>query len=381
MQIGNGFQLRPVVSPLPWSASGTPIASEAMVFFQTETTTTTIFSREDPTRPITDWLVDQLGLDRDSLTAGVLGGILEPLLQIIIVVVVALVAIRLLRRLIRRLIARSKERTTGIDFGDDYRPSTRKGQRLDALGAVGYSVVGVVVWLIALLTILGSTFGINISPLLAGAGILGLAIGFGAQDLVKDMLSGVFMLVEDQYGVGDIVDVGEATGVVEGISLRTTRLRDVTGTLWHVPNGEIRRVGNMSQEWSRALLDIGVAYGSDVDQASQVIKGVADEMYEEDTYRGLFLEAPEIWGVEALSADSIVIRLVIKTKPGEQWAISRELRRRIKLALDEAKIEIPFPQRTIWIRQGDGAGTPLATPGEAEPDAPAEHTEVAHEDS
>lgn len=317
---------------------------------QSDTTTTTIVERVEPTRPLTDGLIDLFNLDADSVTAGFLGRIIEPALQIILIGLLAGLAVRFLRRLIRRLVARSKHDSPGLDFGDLVRTSSRRAQRVDALGAVAESTVSVVIWVIALLIILGTTFGVNITPLLAGAGILGLAIGFGAQDLVKDVISGAFMLIEDQYGVGDVIDVGEATGVVEGIGLRTTRLRDVTGTLWHVPNGEIRRVGNMSQEWSRALLDIGIAYGSDVDEAAAVIKQVADAMYEEDTYSHLFLGNPEIWGVETLSADSVEIRLVIKTRPGEQWAISRELRRRIKLALDEAQIEIPFPQRTVWLR-------------------------------
>jgi small-conductance mechanosensitive channel len=324
-----------------------------MLLAQTDTTTTTLLEREDPSRPLTHWLIDIFNLDSDSLTAGLVGRVIEPLLQIILISLIAFIAIRFLRRGIRRLVARSKIDRPGLDFGDLAPPSTRKAQRVDALGAVAESTVSVVIWLTAFLVILGTTFGIDISPLLAGAGILGVALGFGAQDLVKDVISGIFMLIEDQYGVGDVIDVGEATGVVEGIGLRSTRLRDVTGTLWHVPNGEIRRVGNMSQEWSRALLDIGVAYGSDLDEAAGIIKQVADDMYTEETYSDLFLSEPEIWGIESLSADSVEIRLVIKTKPGEQWAISRELRRRIKLALDQAQIEIPFPQRTVWIRQDD----------------------------
>ena len=337
--------------------------------FEPTTTTTDGVERQDPSRPLTDWLVDVFDVDAESLTAGVLGTIIEPLLQVLLILVIAFVVVRISKRGIRRLVGRSRINRPGLDFGDLTPPSTRKAQRVDALGAVGQSAVGVIVWVIALLTILGSTFGINISPLLAGAGVLGLAVGFGAQHLVNDIISGVFMLLEDQYGVGDVIDVGEAIGVVEGIGLRSTRVRDVTGTLWHVPNGEIRRVGNMSQEWSRALLDIGVAYGTDLDQAAEVIKGVADDMYTEETYSGLFLSEPEIWGIESLSADSVDIRLVIKTKPGEQWAILRELRRRIKLALDQAHIEIPFPQRTVWIRQDDEEETAETARDVSEPTA------------
>jgi small conductance mechanosensitive channel len=175
----------------------------------------------------------------------------------------------------------------------------------------------------------------------------------------------VFILAEDQYGLGDIVDVGEATGVVEGVSLRSTRLRDVQGTLWHVPNGEIRRVGNMSQGWARSLMDISVAYDADLTDAKRIMLAAATEMSEEEEWKPKFLEAPEVWGVEDLSADGVTIRMVIKVLPGEQWSIMRELRQRVKIALDGAGIEIPFPQRTLWVRDDTGspekAPSPLAT--------------------
>ncbi|MEX2487430.1 MAG: mechanosensitive ion channel family protein, partial [Nitriliruptoraceae bacterium] len=181
-------------------------------------------------------------------------------------------------------------------------------------------------------------------------GIVGIALGFGAQDLVKDFLSGVSMLLEDQYGVGDIIDAGDASGKVESISLRTTRVRDVNGTLWHIPNGEIRRIGNMSQGWARALLDIGIGYGADIDASSQIILQVATDMSQEPEFVEDFLDVPEIWGVQELNDSSVDIRLVVKTRPGRQWAIARELRRRIKIAFDAAHVEIPFPQRTVWLR-------------------------------
>lgn len=339
-----------------------------MLALLAQTTTTTV-PAANPARPITDFLVRVFNLPSGSLTAGALGWIIEPLFQIVVAVVVAWIVIRLLRRLNRRVISRIKERPIPASFGrergeDIY--SARRAQRMDTLGTIFSSAIGLVVWTVVIVTILASTFGVNVGPLLAGAGIVGVALGFGAQDLVKDFLSGFFMLVEDQFGVGDVVDVGDATGVVEGLGLRSTRLRDVTGTLWHIPNGEIRRVGNMSQEWSRALLDIAVAYGADIDQAAQVIKDVADEMAHEETYQQLFLADPEIWGVQALGSDSVDIRLVIQTKPGEQWAISRELRRRIKLAFDNAGIEIPFPQRTVWVRRGEAE----TSPAQRDPSAP-----------
>lgn len=314
----------------------------------------------EPSRPLSDFLIDVLDLDPDSFLVSFLEAIAEPVLQIVVIAVVAGLVLWTVRRIGGRVLDHATGRTKPllgpVPVG---RASPRRRQRLEALRTILNSILAVVVWSVALLTVLATTFGINLGPFLAGAGIVGIALGFGAQDLVKDFISGFFMIVEDQYGVGDIADVGEATGVVEGISLRTTRLRDVTGTVWHVPNGEIRRVGNLSQEWSRALLDIGVAYGTDIDGASEVIKRVADEMAGEDPYSELFLADPEVWGVETLGSDSIAIRLVIKTKPGEQWAISRELRRRIKRAFDDSGIEIPFPQRTVWLRRDDDVEEPI----------------------
>lgn len=223
--------------------------------------------------------------------------------------------------------------------------SLRSEQRMDALSGVLRSIVSFVVGLIAGFMILGAV-GIDLRPLLAGAGILGLAVGFGAQSLVKDFLSGVFILVEDQFGVGDIVQIdADAAGTVELVSLRTTRLRAVDGTVWHVPNGQINKVGNKSQLWSRSLLDVEVAYDTDIDHAKQVIQETADRVWKD---HDSVLEQPDLWGVEALGANGVTIRLVVKTTPAEQWRVSRLLRERIKAAFDEAGIEIPFPQQTVW---------------------------------
>jgi small-conductance mechanosensitive channel len=327
----------------------------------------------DPSRPITELLAEWFG---DGPLVELLGIAIDAIAQVLLIVVVASVALWLLRRAIDRGVARASDpdaprgrrlrRRVGLSDSSPATFSARRAQRAEAIGALARSILGVVVWSIAVFTILGTTFAINLGPLVAGAGILGIAIGFGAQDLVKDFLSGVFMLIEDQYGVGDIIDVGEATGVVEGVTLRTTRIRDVTGTLWHVPNGEIARVGNKSQKWSRAILDVGVAYSTDIDTAIALIERVAVEMSEEDGYREQFLDAPDVWGVEALGADSVDIRLVIKTEPAKQFAIARELRRRIKAAFDTAGIEIPFPQRTLWLRRDQNAEVAVPDPVEEE---------------
>ena len=238
--------------------------------------------------------------------------------------------------------------------------SLRAEQRINALTSVLRSVTSAVIFTIAGFLVLGEV-GLNLAPLLAGAGVLGLAIGFGSQALVKDFLSGLFILVEDQFGVGDIVDLdGSTSGTVEAVSLRTTRLRAVDGTVWHVPNGDIRRVGNKSQHWSRALLDIDVSYDTDIDQAKSVIKRVADELWHE---RDEILEEPEVWGVESLGPHSVILRLVVKTRPSDQYAISRELRQRLKEAFDAEGIEIPFQQQTVWNRTDDPPAPTPAKPG------------------
>ncbi|HEX6310460.1 MAG TPA: mechanosensitive ion channel family protein [Acidimicrobiia bacterium] len=286
-------------------------------------------------------------------------------LRVLIILAVAYIVVRVSRRVIRRVVRRLEtgdsetkleqfRRRTGLALLDtsDQMPTARRVQRARTIGVVLRSIVTVLVWTVAALMALGE-LGVNLAPLVAGAGIAGIAIGFGAQTLVRDFLSGIFMLFEDQYGVGDVINVGEATGVVEGVSLRTTRLRDVEGVVWHVPNGEIHRVGNMSQQWSRALLDIEVAYDTDIPTATRVIKDTADAMWQDADWSRLILSEPEVWGVEGLGASSIVIRLVVQTRPLEQWRVARELRARIKRSFDEAGIEIPFPQQTVTFRTAD----------------------------
>jgi moderate conductance mechanosensitive channel len=292
-------------------------------------------------------------------------------LKIAGILIGAAIVNRLARRAVRRGLAKLgtgglRERLGGRNgrakslLADTGELTPRSSQRIEALSTVLRSVASFTIWIIAAFMVLGQV-GINLGPLLAGAGILGVAIGFGSQSLVKDFLAGVFILVEDQFGVGDIVDLGEAVGVVEVVSLRTTRLRSVDGTVWHVPNGEIQRVGNKSQHWSRALLDIQVAYTTDIDEARTVIKQVADDAWRSEPET--ILEEPELWGVEKLGAHGIDIRLVVKTQPSKQWEISRLIRERIKGAFDERGIEIPFPQQTVWMRmdgsaQGVNAGQP-----------------------
>ena len=230
--------------------------------------------------------------------------------------------------------------------------ASRAKQRAVTIGTVLRSGVSLIIFLIAALLVL-SELDLNLAPLIASAGIAGLAIGFGAQSMVKDFLAGMFIILEDQFGVGDIVDTGLATGLVEEVSLRTTRLRDQAGTLWIVPNGEIQRVGNTSQLWSNAVLDVEVAYNTNIDFAISVIKKTLDEIWKSDLPDATVIAEPNVLGVERLGDSSVVIRAVVKCEPAEQWVMGRIARKKLKEALDEAGIEIPFPQRTVWMRTED----------------------------
>ncbi len=284
-------------------------------------------------------------------------------IRVLLIIIGAWILNRLVRRAIRLLadrlvhaqsgrLAELRGRAPSVLGGGEADP--RAVARVNTITAVLRSVATAVIFTIAFITVLDE-LGIAIGPLVAGAGIAGVALGFGAQSLVKDFLSGLFMVLEDQYGVGDVIDVGDiggapVSGVVEGVSLRSTRLRGVDGTVWHVPNGEVRRVGNKSQQWSRALLDILIAYGSEVERAVEIIQRTADAVAAEPEWVQRVLETPEVWGVENVGPDGIQVRLVVKTTPGDQWELMRQLRVHIKRALDEAGIEAPVPQRTVVLR-------------------------------
>ncbi len=232
--------------------------------------------------------------------------------------------------------------------------SSRRVQRAETMGSLLKSIASIVIFTITGITALAEV-GFSVGPLIASAGIVGVALGFGAQSLVSDFLSGIFMIVEDQYGVGDVVDLGEAIGSVEAVGLRVTRLRDVNGTVWYVRNGEILRVGNQSQNWSRTVLDIPVAYDEDLHHVKHVLQDVADDMWEDEDYRGVIIEKPEVWGVQDLGPDACLVRVTLKTAPLEQWAVAREMRERIKARFDVERIEIPLPQRVVWHRNDGGA--------------------------
>ncbi|HTP21701.1 MAG TPA: mechanosensitive ion channel family protein [Solirubrobacteraceae bacterium] len=264
---------------------------------------------------------------------------------------------RLVKLLVRRLGRRRASRGPGLvrrhtpaalrDTSELMSP--RADQRIEALAVALAGATSFVVWLVASLAVL-HVLGVRLGPLLTGAGLIGVALGFGAQSLIRDFIAGVFILVEDQFGVGDWIDLGEVTGAVEAVTLRATRIRSVDGTVWHVSNGQIQRAGNMSQHWSRALLDVQIALDSDIERARDAMKRVADELWHEDR---AIIEEPEVWGVQSLGPAGITIRLVATTKPLEQWRITRLLRERIKAELDREEIDVPPP--SPWNRPDPGA--------------------------
>jgi len=263
----------------------------------------------------------------------------------------------------------------------------RREQRARALGSILRSAVSVIVFGIAALTILG-ILGFNLAPLLASTAVLGVALGFGAQNLVRDYLAGLLKLVEDHYGVGDTINAGVATGTVEAMTLLTTRLRDVNGVVWHIRNGIIDSVGNESQGWSRAVIDYPVPYGEDLARIRTLMEQAADSLYRERGWKELILERPEVWGAQELSGKEVTMRLVAKTTPMRQWEVARELRARVKAALDEAGVQPAGPDTIVVsappevTRPPDPtavAGAAAGPPTEA--DAPAEADAAAGADA
>jgi moderate conductance mechanosensitive channel len=258
-------------------------------------------------------------------------------LRIAFVLVLALLLRAGAQRLIRKATARATADTGPTDRAHALFRERRR-QRASALGSILRNAASVTIFSIAAVIIIGD-MGLNLAPVLASAGVLGVAVGFGAQNLVQDFLAGIFMLLEDQYGVGDVIDVSGITGTVEAVSLRITSIRDVNGVVWHIRNGTIKRAGNESQGWARAVIDFPVGHDQDIAKVRDVMHTAATQMWREPEWREAMLEQPEVWGVQALSSDSVLMRLVAKTASPSQWDVARELRARLKIAMDLSLIE------------------------------------------
>ena len=285
-----------------------------------------------PNRPGIDW---DVVFNREVLVTA--------LLKVAVILALALVTYRIVKLLTHRLERDVEE--------EDPVVKRLREQRAKTLASLLNHVALIVIALVSLLMIINS-FGIQIGPLVAAAGVVGLAISFGAQSLVKDVITGTFILLEGQYGIGDVVRIGDTAGMVEKITLRTTILRDLHGVVHIFPNGSIDRVSNLTKTWSRTVLDVGVAYREDVDRVIALLRELGSELHEDAQWRELLVEPPEVLGVEAFADSAVTIRMIAKTIPLKQWEVARELRRRIKKRFDAEGVEIPYPHVTFYWGEG-----------------------------
>jgi len=318
------------------------------------------------------WIFEETG--QPWLASGSYYLLLKPA-QILLIVILATCARWVLHRAINRLVRTTsrgsvphilrplKERLPSSIAEATMVFPERRRQRAEAIGSVLGSAASVAVYSVAILLVLGE-LGVDLGPLLASAGIVGVALGFGAQTLVKDLLAGLAMLLEDQYGVGDVVDLGEASGTVEAIGLRITTIRDVRGVLWYIRNGEITRVGNKSQGWAVVVVDVPIGFAA-VDKAVEVIRQAAAGMAGDPAYTEDLIDPPEVLGVEQITVEGAVLRTTVKTTSDSQWRIGRELRARLTDALAAAGIAAQLPNSRVYLRPG--ASTPVS-PAVAEPE-------------
>ncbi|MFO7963461.1 MAG: mechanosensitive ion channel family protein [Desulfobacterales bacterium] len=267
-------------------------------------------------------------------------------LRILLIVILTLVALRLARYVSVWIFPNSKKKKD---------PEFQK--RADTLGSAIRYLLVMVILLVAAITIMGE-IGIEIGPILAAAGVVGLAVGFGAQNLVQDVISGFFILMEDQIRVGDVVQIADKAGLVERMNLRMVVLRDLAGNVHFVRNGQIQVVTNMTKDFSRYVFDIGVAYREDVDEVIEVIKQVDEDLRNDPQFKDDILEPIEILGLDQFADSAVVIKARTKTKPIHQWAVGREFNKRLKKVFDEKDIEIPFPHTTLYFGQDKQGNSP-----------------------
>ena len=275
--------------------------------------------------------------------------------RIAIILVVALI----LNFVVRRVITRSMRGALAVRARAAPGTTTeRSSARFGTLSTVVRSLASGLLLTIAAVTIIGE-LGVNLGAFVAGATVIGGAIAFGAQSLVRDVLAGIYVLAEDQYGVGDLVDLGLASGRVEEVTLRSTRVRDDQGRVWHVPNGAIQRAGNLSQEWGQAVLDVPVSLDADPDEAVRLLEALATNMAADPELAERVVAAPQVLGIQDLLDDRAVLRLLIRTRPGEQFAVMRAMRARVLKAIRDGGFPGPPSARTVVVRSA-GASEPAA---------------------
>lgn len=285
-------------------------------------------------------------------------GAITPAISIIAIVLISFLLLRILRSIVRRTITRLIERGN--------QPTREVTLKANTLTYVIESAGRLVVIVVAGMMVL-SNLGFNIAPLIASAGVAGIAIGLGAQSLIKDFINGFFILLEDQFSIGDVISVNGNGGLVEQLNLRRTGLRTLDGSFIVIPNGEIRTVTNKTKGWSRAMIDVDVSYDDDVDHAITVLQDLLDKFQQDPEFGSVVIAPAEITGVEALGPYQVTIRLLVKTLPAEQWRVQRELRRRIKLAFERAGITMPYPQSVTMVRPADGAAEAQAMANQDQP--------------
>ena len=301
-----------------------------------------------------------------------LGVPLRIAITVVVAIVVRWILIRIIRRVVRKAaavarrerlgVAKRVARTTELTeilMGD------RREQRAESVGQLLSSIVTFTIWTIAIIVIL-TTLGVDLGPVLASAGLIGVVVGFGAQTLIKDYISGVFLILEDQFGIGDVVDLGPAVGTIEEVTLRVTRLRDMSGVVWYVRNGEILRVANRSQGWTLSIVDVPVAYDENIDRVRELVERLAEDMDDDPSYDEILLGKPQFAGVESVSGDAVFLRITAKSAPEQQQALAREIRERVKTVFDRAGVRVPVLARSNMSAHGHTAtGAPPTSAGNA----------------
>ena len=284
-------------------------------------------------------------------------------LQILLVLVIAVLLRLAARKSIGRAVNRMIEKPVKAprrwsrrqSEGTQGQARERRRQRAKTIGGVLRSAATIVIFSVAAVMILGE-LSIDVAPIIASAGIVGLAFGFGAQSLVSDFISGLFMLMEDQYGVGDYVDIDGTGGTVEEVGLRVTKLRDMDGAVWYVRNGQVLKLGNYSQDWACSVLDVPIGYDHDVEAATEALEEAAWSLWDDPAWREKVMDSPQIWGITSLAREAVTLRVSVNTAPSMQWGVGRELRGRIKESLDRKGIEIPLMNQQIQMGGPTEAG-------------------------
>lgn len=282
----------------------------------------------------------------DTTTSTLLKWLLSTGIRVGVIIAVMVFSLGVIRLLVRRY-----KRRLGISG----KMEAERAKRADTLAKIIENTLRVAILLAAVLMILRQV-GIEIAPLLAGAGIVGLAVSFGAQSLVKDIINGFFILLENNMNIGDVVEIAGKSGTIEKMNLRVTTLRDLEGKVHAVPNGEISTITNMTKEWSRAVLDVGVAYREDIDEVIEVLRGLGDGLRSDPAFGPLIVEPMEILGVESFGDSGVNVRIMFTTKPVKQWQVAREFRRRLKKTFDEKGIGLPFKHHMLYFGDVGGPG-------------------------